>query len=912
MRAFNLRILKALVELWILLCVLPTGVLAAPAGFLDYIEGNVYYPPGTPPVEFLSVELFDTNSDLVGWGITDSVGYFQVYSINPTLAYIPEGPYLLKFDTWGSDDMANNGFYERHLIMDNFDSSHPGYTLSSFTYIFLSPITLTAATRYFKVRVTEAGPPSDVNERAAGDPVPNYELSAFTLGDPNYWLDTKTDINGEALIYVHPGVDYNYSIDGFLEGYSVEFINQIPDPGLGQTLINLQTVPGDTPITFNLKDNTGANFVVPVNDFGFVGCETFTPSNKRLRFGGDLEYLDTSTTFNVVGGMYRCYMDMVGFGTTPIQFNVQPGISQSFDVTVLPVDASVTINVLDKTTGAKITGTCFETVAFAIGSTTGSEVDHFDWDESDTGEMTLQVIDGIEYETFLSPCLGDSAFGPQPDENLQRMIAAGTTGQYVIPGALMSFVADKNSPVTIDYFLESANAMLTVTLVDDQGNAINQGWVEAAEEFDYSAGPPPEDFRWTGAPLMNGQAVLNLVAGVKYLIRAFPQPGPAGILLPPRPVEITLAENDSQQLQLQALKPNHQVGIDLSFPVSDASGTRAVAQNFVSCFGHTFDGREVFNEVNPGDPTGLLLQVEGPDDYWTIGCHVGGEENGDLRQFHGEAVYLPAAGTATGRVEIQMFDIGRYYDESCSSFTLDQSEKITLADGQTLLEIPANAFGDAGSGEVCSASGRGISFSDIAFPTSSFDIVVTVNDEEVTQPERPVNIWFAIDEDRLAELNATVGDLSVGSFNEDANTWRLDGSFTIRELDGVQYLVVPVTHFTIWGTLVNLSKALKSQFPTNLKVKRAKKKAGAKKQKVTFSWTAPSGADENQPYELEYVKLSKKNKKFEKDGGDIFDKSKMKEVTGTSWKRKLKKGKYRYRVRVKDGTNPDPKKFRVK
>jgi hypothetical protein len=278
-----------------------------------------------------------------------------------------------------------------------------------------------------------------------------------------------------------------------------------------------------------------------------------------------------------------------------------------------------------------------------------------------------------------------------------------------------------------------------------------------------------------------------------------------------------------------------------------------------------------------------------------------------------------------------------WYPSEQYGFDVTKDNRFTLPDKQTEVFIPAYALAESGWGVMSVSSGsRMVELRDLR-PLLTFDISFMVDGQPVHKT-KPVIIDFPLHQDRLAKYGARPDDVVVGSFDDQAMTWTLDPLEQSYDAQ-TNRLKASVTHFTVWGALIDLSKALAHQAPSNLtarkvKAKKAKKLKNNKdakngrtakpgKRSMQLCWEAPAAALGSAEYQLDLLLVSKSKKKTDtirtarktksKKKTTSWDKAATRTVTTTCQALQLKAGQYSFRVRTTaNGVNSDALNFKVK
>jgi len=179
-------------------------------------------------------------------------------------------------------------------------------------------------------------------------------------------------------------------------------------------------------------------------------------------------------------------------------------------------------------------------------------------------------------------------------------------------------------------------------------------------------------------------------------------------------------------------------------------------------------------------------------------------------------------------------------------------------------------------------SATGYSFANDSFPLLSFDIKFEVDGKLVSDMAKPVTLRFPVDEVQLTKLGGSIDNLKAGSFEDGSRVWRQDAVYAYDSASKV--LSVSVSHFTIWGLLVDLLSKLTEKSPPTVEPGAptptptqgavlvnipseliAKRIRNGKNRKVApgtypyrICWEAPVGSSTSTVYELQLLVTGRK------------------------------------------------------
>jgi hypothetical protein len=906
-------------------------------GTADYVEAIKMrvMTPDNFPAQYVYVELQDSSGAYLESAETDHLGnaYFWA-SYNDYFSH-PEGSYIIAVEPSKSFNFAGNGFYQDKdiSIVVNADNAYYDSLQSSWVQSYPEVFLQTATyDKHIKVVMT----------KASGDPAANLEIHAWPAydaagtypeypetgetgtTDDYYQLHARTDANGEAYLPIFDDLSTisSYELCAFAPGYSEFFTTVSIDQNSDETLVQGTVAEADATIQVNLVDGTGAPFTISAANQGYadVVCMEI---NGGYNFVGFFDPGSSSASVEVIAGTYDCMTNIEGYGASSTQASVASGQTTVISSVVVGKNAQVVLRIVDSATGEVITGLNTD---FAIWTSafTGSGNQIQDWanEYNALGQATLSAIGGVEYEA------GIMVFNEDETMPASRVYKAAGGANYIIPPEIVTVLASSTEVKTVDFQLTKASASVMVTARDADGNPLTYGWAEAISFGDVdakhglkslkinhlqtSAASDENEDLWSGSPIFNGQAMLYVVADREYEFRIFPpfEESSSSNILPSEAVTLTLQDGESRTIDLQLRQANYTLTISTSLNTSSAQFLEP--ENFLACSGFDSSGQHTFAEDWEGDGTVQLPLIVDANNYnWKIGCHTVVGSEGDSKYYDGETSYTPKSGAASDSISLVLEEMGKYYPQELYTFDVSHPVSFQLADGETTVEIPAKAIADSGTGIMMVESGKGFTVSEDGRPMIVFDIDFTVDGKTVSETQKPVTIHFKVDSALLAEYGVTGEDLVASRFDETLKIWKPDASYSYDS--ETETLSVSATHFSLWGSLIDLSKALRKQAPTKPRARKVKSKKKKKKTTMKLCWTAPAGASEVTVYEVDILKqITNPNVKKRKKKNKNWNRAKTSEVDATCMKKKFKAGKYKFRVRVENGTNSSTRTFRVK
>jgi hypothetical protein len=847
--------------------------------------------PDGNPATGIEVVVLNKDGVPVRSGTSTGNGCAELDQVIGDSAFL-SGQYKLKVNVHKDTSLQMQGpFYPIARLFEadpnqvSWNSSLEGWQQS------LGSFSLKKASRYLSVKITEAG-------TAQG--VAGMRIQAFQLGnsDQEIYKDLKgiTDSSGQALLPIPPDAAGAYQIYAYppqFQGFTEFHTTVSPEPQ-GETVVEGTVTRANAKLTVNLVDSSG-NAFANAKSTDSINCMR---KDGKYRFAANLTAAQSTVELGLIAGSYECRAFIGEHAASKQTVSLEPGASEAVKITVYAKTAPVSLRLLDSLQQTLIGGYKAE---FMLWTTAASSeiigIEDRVIVESSTGKADVLLLKGLEYQAGVR-FLEDAP--------------------YSIPRALIKVSSDGESLKTVDFSALLSSAALIVKVESaDEGLDVS-GRVEAvshaaadatAAEFSAAAALVNGRLRaWNtegrdltaNAELKDGQALLHLAPERRYKVFIYPELD-SSEYIPPKPFSVTLEAGEVREVSAKLVQSNHKLKVN---PKLGSSGELS----YFSCNAFSAKGESAnsFSE-EPGGSLELELRAPRGGSVWQVRCYgiLQGESGDEL--YLGEDSYKPKPGSKRGRLTVNLEKDRPYYPDSSYSFDVSQDTSFILADGETVVDIPAYAFGGSGTGVMTVNSGLGFTITQEGYPLVTFDLDFFVDGEKVEQTEYPVNIRFPVDVETLNEFGVEAWHLISSRFDEDAQAWIQDGVFLYDPT--TQTLSVSVSHFSIWGSLIDRAKAAKEQSPTKLKVKKVRKSNsnGYLKAAKKLCWKPPAAAADAQRYRVELLRSRKKsNKKLN------WNKATDIAATENCVTRTLRRGKYKYRVHVVDGSYSAIRSFNVR
>ena len=818
-------------------------------------SGNLTLPDRTQPVAGLMIDFYpidpqNTNPPISG--TTNSNG-----TVFLGLTPETEGTYGVSIY-----DQSSNFHYEEITLVAE-TSTDP------IEMVFAVP------TRIVELRVYEARN-GDPNQPDITKPVADLWVDAFPIDATNSgpFVNTRTDSLGIAPMGFYADTTGRYGISVWGDGISSTFFEHDFVAEASTAPITIGVVKADRSLSIELVNSSDDSPFPAPQDYGAnIYCHKDDGINL-LYFDGYVEPGQSQATVSVVdGGVYTCSA-WVGeeYPASEVRIDLDSQQSQTVSIPVLQAESSVTFRVLNQN-GERVQDQ-FEvsiwTDPFASTGDSNGGVNHYGWGVSENQEVTIPTISGQTY-------YGHIRF-PSPSEDMPLTFTEESL--LMEPGAINPIVAPASGNNTVhNVTAKQADGFVEVILYGIDGRPVSGGYAFAhapLQDIDETGETPPPTGGGDIIVDRNldalGTALIPVIAGKTYFFNAGPyfeaDEFPENIIFPPGQEFIYELGTGTPQLEFFLTEPNYTLTVKSSFP----NGVDTGGIDFIGCHAETSSGTASFVErfevgdlkvqlsVNRRDPQifvgGCYAIIEGAD-------HTVGEE------YFQEFTFRPRANTRTGTIEITFQEAQEFFPEETETFQLDEGKTFTFGDESTRLITPPGAFGANGQGSIKVGSATGYHAVGNKRPLSVWNITPRNGNNEIVEiPDKPAQLCFKVNPERLKKFNASAESLVISRYDPKKKEWFPKATSLITdETTGEQSVCALIDHFSIWGNIVDVIREGRSRGPTALKFRppKASKKKSAKKIKKSGSrWTIlfepPTGALATTPYEFQYSSTNSKKK----------------------------------------------------
>lgn len=467
----------------------------------------------------------------------------------------------------------------------------------------------------------------------------------------------------------------------------------------------------------------------------------------------------------------------------------------------------------------------------------------FDGGEPGEGDGELTCPEGED-------CSGDFGdgepgdFGGDDGGSFKPMITGIHTAesgtQYLQNYEMQQVVANADKSAVVDLTIKVADATLVVTLLDSEGDPVENGWVDGFEADQKLKGGKKLKGEFShgwgnfigGSTNAKGVAEIPVASGT-YEVGAFTPNAFNGTILPPARQTITVASGASKELTLQERETDWTIDITATI---EGGGTL----DFVSCFGFDPDNG-LNNFTNLEDGSGSLAVVT------NASFHVGCMGYGSTTFYRSDDQTVETGKNKGGSSEISVVlsEGGDFFEDQSTTIDATSATTITAPDGESTLTVPANCLATEGNVVASIGSATGFSVTDDAYPTDVYELTFTDSTgSEITEVEDDCAglTWTQpYDEEELEDLGLTEKTLTgIGHYNEDNNAWESPASTSVDTDENT--VSSTITEFSSYGLLgdkgLSTAKVTKPKAPKAKKMKVKK----VKKQSAKLKWTAVEGA----------------------------------------------------------------------
>lgn len=544
------------------------------------------------------------------------------------------------------------------------------------------------------------------------------------------------------------------------------------------------------------------------------------------------------------------------------------------------VDAAVSLGVTDSTVqSVNISNSDFVNLEKGVGS--------------------VPLVGGLEYRASLVVKEGGS-----PVTNGVRL--AG--GQFfLVPKRAFLFKPEAYGKKFIDFLLQPASSTLEVQGLDVSGEVLEGGYIQAFALPDTEKRLPEH---LVGESLSNGKVSLPLLPGRNYTVT---MGADASGVLPPSE-QVVLVEGERRSLVLRMGKPDHKVKVTTSV------NSELDVRESLSCFAFNGSGERAFASSEDLSSASLAIGIG----QWQVGCQLLATKGTQPRLFEGSAPYQVPEGGAEGEMTLPLDKESLFYPEEVVEFDAQSSKVIVAQDGITSIELPSRSVADQGTVQLYVETGVGYTSKETAEPILAFDISLFVDGVKVDKTLKPILLSLPVAQSRLEELGALPEDAYAAWFNPSTRQWQVETSSVYDS--STNTIKVYVTHFSIWGVLIDLSKKVARSIPDNLRARVSRLARGSQDSKrrvvrrnssVRMRWDAPAAAVRTKRYKLQ-IAQRKRQKTGLEDRAKRFihevdwTKARLRRLRKRSFTTKLSKGSYQFRVSAEDGQYSAPRQFRVR
>lgn len=608
-------------------------------------------------------------------------------------------------------------------------------------------------------------------------PVENANVSVF---NDNEWLSGITDASGQVTIWTIAGT-YEVSVDHEEQLQSGENATFTVADG-ENTSVSVTMASPNTTIVVSLVDSNGD--LVETDGYVFCFDEDYTSDYGATMTLGSANiglFLDVSS----MSGFCNVSLNDMSLGAIrDTAFTVGLGETLDLDVTLIPNDAAITVNVQD-VNGDLLTGT--EGGMIFLANNYGN---FYDQNLGSTGSETIAVAAG-EY-------FGDVYF--MDNNNYVPLMSTSTT----------TVASEETGELNLTVL--EADAAISGIVTDPNGDNISYGTVFCGNWNELSGSELGSTIDTFGE-ITDGVYSVSVVSSYNYT---------CGVGVPPElmaqgwiaPVEqeVTLSGGVGTA-NFQFEQSDATVSGDLSV-LSGGDGISVASVDELDmafCGAFSDEGGHTYSEATIGQPYELYL-MSGRE--WYIFCDAFDEEN---NQFYTAEATINAAdpGDYTQDLTLELSD-WIYYDPVTKTFDATSSKTIVLPDG-TEVYFPANAGGTSGDNTF--------------YATPSTEIVRT-RDRQLHLPwdfklynegtlvesfNSNVTVTIPYDEELLTELGIDETSLAAKYYDDTAGSWRTPDSVSQDTENNT--ITILTSHFTQFGTTYNSSYTGLST-PDSLQVKK--------------------------------------------------------------------------------------------
>ncbi len=835
------------------------------------------------PVEGVSASLYDSNNSLVSYGQSNNLGYVQYF-------FVAEGSYTIKVNPQSSYSCVGLcGKLQDRDVAVTISTSEPGYD-SGTSILTLDPISLTAASRYLLINVTEGAP--GASSSTVGDPIAGSWVSAWNNPESGQvWRTATTDSNGQVAFAIDESDTSKWSVSFYSSGglYGYAYRYDIETASSGETAVSLTPIKADSTMQINLVDRDGNAFTLPDGSYASATC--YSQPDYSLYFTGSASSGSSSMNVSVVAGYtYKCYLWLEGYGSSSVDATISTsGATVTVNASILSRDAAVTIKLVDQN-NTLITDVNASTYCFSQTDAAGNPFYDYAYSDITSGSVSLSLIGDVVYQCSVYIVNSISAAA-----GFKGLAITINGDSYLNQYELKSVTATASATQELAFTLTKSDANIEVTVLNNDKTPAQYAWVGASEEiteegkgFGMFAG---------GTTNSEGKVTLPLVGGEdgktrNYIVYAYPQSSYSGGVLPPPIEKVSLKAGGNAEVTMRALEADYALTISVTAPED------AVIQ-YSSCYGYA-DGA---NSFVPDLSSGAGTMYISSDRTWRIGCYGYSDQTFYFSQ---EESFTPTGDS--GSLAITLVDAGSYYQPESHSFDCATATTITLPDGLSTLYVPAEAIAASGTCSITLGTASGYNVSGEEFPAFAWDFTARDGDgNEVTEFTYNMVLTFYYDDSQLPE-GMSEEDLAGKVYNPDTKAW--DNPEGVEVDSETNTIKITLSHFSTYAAVGDRLDLLSA--PVTVRVKQKKGRIATNgKYAVTISWSEVEGAT---GYNFQFRKYRKSDRN--RSTSERFESAKVKSATSRSKTVSLAAGSYEVRVNSENdlgaGSYSIPKRFTVK
>ncbi|MCB0319661.1 MAG: hypothetical protein KDD60_01975 [Bdellovibrionales bacterium] len=779
------------------------------------------------------------------------------------------------------DPMAND--YVPGTIVFTVSKAQASFDagLGKFVQTIAEPGIVSPANRYIVVTLKEVS-----EEDPLGTPIGGETVTLTKFTQSTVPLQGVADGSGVARFGI---ADNETSRFGISASNFSDYEEVTPQEGQNEIAVTLYRTVRDATLTVNLVDAlTNETFVVPDPAYGLVTCRYEPTSGSAEEVTDRIETGESSAALLLSSGrLYTCSTYVEGFGTSSFTVNLAHNETRAVDQSIFVKDSRIRIQLVDKSTQESVTALPVQATVWIEDTSAAEAVEYEATESAVNGEIVFDVPGGYTYR-FSLVADGDSNF-----------TSNGT--YYVFPSTYPEIVVGNDAEVIESVELQSTTSFISVRLLDEDGNPWHSqsgdpGWAQAnyfgivpsteGEQGAEAASEEVEEHWVIGTLDEDSTAKLPVIADRTYEVSVVPNLSASqkGEYILPGKVNVDTIDNDTVSVEIALQKPNYSLTVNLSAQDEDKTEIPVESLDYIDCFSTNARGEESYSFEIVGSTIILPLRSEdtSKSEQWTIGCfgyQLGDEvENSSLRisatqevgrQYYLEAVHESKSGDTIGSESIQLEDVGEFFPEEETPFSLNAQTEITFSDNETTLTIPKGAFGETPNtnGIIKYSSARSLQ-NPPGLPYRVWEITPSVGDEEISEPEKASRLCFLLPGEALEELGVDASVATIQRFDEEREVW-LKSSTTVESIEGTtdSRACALAGHFSRWGLFFDIIKEARQSLVTKIRIKPLKDN-----RRYQVSWRPPLETTAALQYEVSY-QFSKSKKQCEEENGKFKTKT---------------------------------------